>query len=201
MNAFFAAGLFDSPWVIVAFIVISGIANWLSKRRQQKQAEPPPKRDETSPSAGQPSGEFDLEEVLRRLMGEEALPKSPVPPRLPRASRSEVPPIQTWPEVAPLSPELARPSALPAVPVFRPASAFPLASVTARSTSKEVEQAERRFEQLSKQGRHPATVVTHKHQAVSRSGRRRAGSWRDPRSLRHAFVASLVFAPPKSFEP
>jgi len=74
-------------------------------------------------------------------------------------------------------------------------------SVAAREARLEVEQAEQRFEQLTEQVRGPATVVTHTRQRLVRSGARGTSRWRDVRSARRAFVASLVFAPPKSFEP
>ena len=74
-------------------------------------------------------------------------------------------------------------------------------SVPARVTSLEMEQAEQRFEQLTEQVKHPAKVVTHTRQRPVRAGARGTSRWRDVRSVRRAFVASLVFAPPKSFEP
>jgi phosphoenolpyruvate carboxylase len=74
-------------------------------------------------------------------------------------------------------------------------------NVPARVSNLEIEQAEKRFEQLTEQVRRPATVVTHTRQRPVRSGARGTSRWRDVRSVRRAFVASLVFAPPKSFEP
>ena len=74
-------------------------------------------------------------------------------------------------------------------------------SVMAREASREEAQAAQRFEQLNERGRHPATVVSHTRQRPVRSGARGTSRWRDVRSVRRAFVASLVFAPPKSFEP
>jgi phosphoenolpyruvate carboxylase len=74
-------------------------------------------------------------------------------------------------------------------------------SVPDRVTSLEIEQAEQRFEQLTEQVKRPAKVVTHTRQRPVRAGARGPSRWRDGRSVRRAFVASLVFAPPKSFDP
>jgi hypothetical protein len=187
MNVFFAAGLFDNPWVVALIVIGGALANWLAKRRQEKQAERPVEGDEPSPSSGKPPGEFNLEETLRRLMGEEP----PAPPPIPRAAPGEVPPVRDWQEEEPFQP-LSQ-----TVPTLRP----PLIAVAhASAASEQQAEAARRFEQLNEQGRHPATVVGHPHGDRSRAARRTASRWRDPRSVRQAFVASMVFAPPKSLE-
>lgn len=215
MNTLFAAGLFDSPWVIAALVIGSALANWLSKRRQEKQEKQARQQgqqsegEEPSPASSKPPGEFNLEETLRRLMGEEP----PAPPLIPRAAQRELPPAQTWSAEEPLPPvwtqrnqteeakATARQPAKPAAPVLRPPIVLAPVSFTPRAASKQDEQAARRFEQLNEQGRHPATVVSHTRQRPSRSRLRGASRWRDVRSVRRAFAASLVFAPPKSFEP
>ena len=206
MNAYFAAGLFDSPWVIVAFVVISGIANWLSKRRQEKQAGPPDHPadgEEPSPASRPPPGEFNLEETLRRLMGEEPPPPAPplLPPALPGPAEEPFPPQWTRKIETAAGKAAARQPANPSVPVIRPPIVMPSVSLATRAASQAVEQAERRFATLSEQARHPATVVTHTRQRHSRSGPRITSRWRDKSSVRRAFVASLVFAPPKSIDP
>jgi hypothetical protein len=202
MNALFAAGLFDSPWVIAALVIGSAIANWLAKRRQEKQARNQPEDESPPPASSAPPGEFNLEETLRRLMGEEPPAPSPAPPPLIRgAARRDLPPFQTPTEFGPLPPEWTRQPARPATPVLRPPLATAPVSVTAREARLEVEQAEQRFEQLTEQVKRPATVVTHTRHRPVRAGFRGSSRWRDVRSARRAFVASLVFAPPKSFEP
>ena len=55
-------------------------------------------------------------------------------------------------------------------------------------------------EQLNEQGRHPATVVNTRRGRRSRTGARAVALVRDARTVRQAFVASLVFGPPKAFE-
>ncbi len=202
MNALFAAGLFDSPWVIAAIVIGGAIANWLAKRRQEKQARNQPEDESPPPASSAPPGEFNLEETLRRLMGEEPPAQSPAPPPLiPRAARRDLPPVQTATEIKPLPPEWMRQPARPAAPVLRPPMAVATVSVMAREASREDAQAAQRFEQLNEQGRHPATVVTHTRQRAGSSSTRGTSRWRDVRSVRRAFVTSLVFAPPKSFEP
>lgn len=196
VNALFAVGLFDNPWVVAVIVIVGALANWLSKRRQEKQAGQPPEGDEPSPSSGKPPGEFSLEETLRRLMGEEPPAPRPAPPPIPGAAQGELPPAPDWEEEEPLQP------VSPTVPPMRPPLiAVSQASVTTTAVSEQQEQAARRFEQLNEQGRHPATVVGHGRGHRSRAARRAASLWRDPRSARQAFVASMVFAPPKSLEP
>ena len=90
MNPLFASGLFDSPWMVAIIIIVGAISNWVTKRRQEKQAEQPPEGDEPAPTASKPTGGLNLEETLRRLMGEEP---APAPPRIPRAAQVELPPV------------------------------------------------------------------------------------------------------------
>jgi len=200
MNALFAAGLFDSPWIIAALVIGSALVNWLAKRRQEKQARDQPEVEETPPSASQPAGEFNLEEALRRLMGE-AAPSPAPPPPIPRTARRELPPVPIPSENKPRPPEWMRQPARPAAPVLRPPLAVAPVNVAAREAGRQDQLAAQRFEQLNERGRHPAAVVSHTRQRPVRSGPRGASRWRDARSVRRAFVASLVFAPPKSFEP
>ena len=214
MNALFAAGLFDSPWIVAALLIGSALVNWLAKRRQEKQARNRPEGEATPPAASSPPGEFNLEETLRRLLGAEPPAPSPAPPPLlPRATPSDLPPADTRMEKPPLPPEWPRKNhaeeakstfrkpATPPAPVLRPSVTSPPGSAMARAASRQAEQAAQRFEQLSEQARLPATVVNHTRQRTSRSDPRVTSRWRNPRSVRQAFVASLVFAPPKSFEP
>ena len=196
MNPLFASGLFDSPWLVAIIVIVGAISNWLTKRRQEKQAEQPHKGDEPAPAASKPPGGLNLEEALRRLMGEEPPEPAPAPPRIPRAAQDEMPPIPAWQEEEPLQP------AGQTVPPLRPPPiAVAQAGIAATAASEQQEQAALRFEQLNEQGRHPATVVGHGRGNRSRAGKRAASRWRDPRSARQAFVGAMVFAPPKSLEP
>jgi hypothetical protein len=212
MNLLFAAGLFDQPWLVLVFLIVGVISNWLMKRRQEKEAGPQPEGNEPPPSS-KPPGEFNLEETLRRLMGEEPPSRPPSPPPIPRAAQGESPPVQDWPDPEQLQSEQTwrkqaeegeeeiRQPATQAAPPLRPPPLV-AAERTSTMTSEASEQTARRFEQLNEQGRHPATVVG----GAGRERRLHAGTrsdspWRNRRSLRRAFVASLVFAPPKGLEP
>lgn len=194
MNTLFAASLFDNPWLVAVIVIGGALINWLSKRRAEKQAGQPPEGDEPSSSSGKPPGQLSLEETLRRLMGEE--PHAPVPPPIPRADRSELPPEPDWQEEEPFQP--VRETVPPLLP---PLIAVVPASVRTTAVSEQEEEAARRFEQFNEQGRHPATAIGHGRGYRSGAGRRTAPRWRDPRSARQAFVASLVFGPPKGLEP
>jgi hypothetical protein len=194
MNTLLAAGLFDNPWLVAVIVIGGALVNWLSKRRAEKQAAPPPEGEDPSGPSDKPAGEFNLEDALRRLMGEE--PSGPVSPPIPRADRSELPPEPDWQEEEPFQP--VRQTVPPLLP---PLIAVPLASITTTAVSEQEEEAARRFEQFNEQGRHPATVVSHGRGYGSGASRRTSSWWRDPRSARRAFVASLVFGPPKGLEP
>ena len=218
MNPLFASGLFDSPWMVAIIIIVGAISNWVTKRRQEKQAEQPPEGDEPAPAASKPTGGLNLEETLRRLMGEEPPEPAPAPPRIPRAVQVELPPVPAWHKEEPFQaarhpvPPLRPPpvAVAQARSIEREFDHYPLrpppvvvaqASSTTIAASEQQVQAARRFEQLNEQGRHPATVVGHRRGSRSRTGQRAASLWRDPRSARQAFVGAIVFAPPKGFEP
>ncbi len=206
MNALLAAGLFDSPWIVAALVIGSALANWVAKRRQEKQGPPPADGAEPASPPNNPPSEFNLEETLRRLLGEEP-PRPPRPPPLipppPQTRSEEKPPLPDWTQRnrAEEATRTARRPAQPSTPVLRPPITLPPASVTSRAASRQEAQAAKRFEQLNEQGRHPATVVNHVRHRSGRMGPRTTSQWRNVRSVRRAFVTSLVFAPPKSFEP
>ncbi len=195
MNVLFAAG-FENPWVVAVIVVVGALVNWLSKRRQEKQAGQPTEVDEPSPASGKPPDSLSLEETLRWLMGEEPHSPATAPPPIPRTAQGELPPVPDWQEEEPFQP--VRQSIPPPRP---PLIGVSQASVPTTAVSEQQEEAARRFEQLNEQGRHPATVAGHRRGHRSREGKRAASLWRDPRSARHAFVASLVFGPPKGSEP
>lgn len=208
MNTMFAAGLFDNPWLVAVFIIVGIISNWLMKRRQEKEADHRPE-GEPPPLPDKPKGGFDLEAALRRLVDEDAPPQQPAPPPIiPRTAPHEPSSMADWQGEKFVQPQRNRmeesregrearetmssmPPPIRATPV-----ALARTEITIISPSEEQAQAARRFAQLNEQGRHPAIVV---HGGHSRAGTRTA-YWRDPRSARRAFVASLVFGPPKGLE-
>jgi hypothetical protein len=202
MNSILAAGLFDNPWIVAVIILGGALVNWLSQRRQAKQQEHQPEED-AAPSPKKAQGEFDMEATLRRLLGEQSSPPAPAPPPIPRPPQGQrpppppvwsggptTPPVRTWMED---SNEASKPVRLPpAIAVARPVA-------TSLEFDTSSEQAALRFEQLNEQGRHPATVIDHGHTRRTRTGAKSA-LWRDRKSVRRAFVASLVFGPPKGLE-
>jgi len=215
MNAFVATGLFDSPWIIVAIVLFTTIYNWLAKRRQNSPADKRTDGSEPPAPSSKPPGEFNLEEALRRLMGEEPPASVPAPPPIPRAAQDELPPVEDWPDPEQLQPEPTwrkeaeaaeaevRQAAIQTGPPLRPPLiAVERASATTLEASEQDERDARRFEQLNEQGRHPATVVGGAgRERRSHAGTRADSPWRNRRSVRRAFVASLIFAPPKGLEP
>jgi hypothetical protein len=186
----FAAGLFDGPWLIIAIAIISALANWLSKRRQQKEA------DRESPPATAPATEekkaTDWEKALRQLLGEEETPPQPsAPPPIPPVRRPPPPPlIQTGEEesepvvitLPPLRtpPIVSRPPVVVA-PVMR--ESIPVGPRVSTPTPVQ-----------------PAMTVSDFTRTRRARGRRVNVPWRNPRYAREASVASLVFGPPKGLE-
>jgi hypothetical protein len=199
MNELIAAGLFDGPWLVVLLIVASALVNWLSNRRQSKQSEARPDDTQLPPTTGKPRGEMKLEEMMRRLMGEEE-PASPPP--LPHDSRS-VPEIwepeegessqPPWLEERPVV-RPVQPAAPPVIPTTgRIASELARARVLKAEARRAYENA-RRFKQHQR-GQPAGRVVP------LRSSTTRGDYWRSRRTARKAFVDSLVFGPPKGLEP
>lgn len=194
MNSFFAAGLFDSPWMVAVIVIGGALINWLSTRRQKKLAsqEAAGEVEPAATSEGQPAGEFNLEAALRRLLGEEPAAES-APPPIPRAAPGELPPIAI------------RRAAVPAAPVKKVVSpprhrSIAAARLTPTSANEQKTESARRFEQLNEQGRHPATVIGRRREPGSSWDNRATARWRNPRNVRQAFIASLIFAPPKGLE-
>lgn len=215
MNPLFAASLFDSPWVLVVIVLVGVLSQWLMKRRQANYAENQPDGGEPLPAPGKPHErsprELDLQEALRQLLGGEPPPRAPQPPPIPPVMRDAQPaedwsdeeqfqPEQTWMDEPQEAYEADRPPAMQTAPPSRPHPTLVQANATRIETSEPNEEAVRRFEQLNEQGRHPVTVVHTGRGGRSRAGTRVVALVRDSRTVRQAFVASLVFGPPKAFE-
>ena len=187
MNLVFAAGLFDQPWLVAVVVIVGALINWLSQRRQEKQQR---KEQQHSPGAASESppkaeGAFDVEEALRRLLGEEPLKPTPAPPPIPQTvvNRQPPPPVRRGNVSAPV---LVPPLIAVAVPT--------VASVRISDTT---EQAALRLARADEQVQH--SLVGGLHRGTARSGNRNS-RWRDRSSMRRAFVGSLVFGPPKGLE-
>jgi hypothetical protein len=214
MNTVVAASFFDSPWVLPIIVLLGALTNWLMKRRQGNQAENQPSGDDPVPPSKTPERlqrPLDLQEVLRQLLGGEAPPRAPQPPPIPPVMRDAQPaevwpdeeqfqPEQAWMDEAQETHEAARPPAIQTAPPSRPHPALAGANANRIKNSEPNEEAVRRFEQLNEQGRHPATVVNTGRGRRSRTGVRAVALLRDSRTVRQAFIASLVFGPPKAFE-
>ncbi len=182
-----AAGLFDSPWVIIALVVASGIANWLSKRRAEKNGELPPTDDQ--PSAPPPAAPPDWEERLRRMLGEDVPTATPPPIIRPAAPTRSAPPLLRPARQPMSSAPPRRPPPVEVVPVIVPQ--------TVKEASAEIEETVRRYELQE------AAARAALPQSIARVPRRTTGlktSLRQPHAARQGFVASLVFGPPKGLE-
>lgn len=215
MNTFLAASLFDNPWVLVVVVLVGGLSQWLMNRRLGKQADNQPESDEPLSSLGKPQErsprELDLQEALRQLLRGEPPPRAPQPPPIPLVMR-EAQPAEVWPDDEQFQPEqtwmdepqetyeAATPPALQTAAPSRPHPGLARANASSFETSEPNEEAVRRFEQLNEQGRHPATVINTGRGRRSPASARGVALVRDTRTVRQAFVASLVFGPPKAFE-
>lgn len=203
MNLQFAASLFDSPWLLVVFIIVGMISNWLMKRRQEKEQQDT--ENEPPPLADKPKSGFDLEDVLRRLIDEEspAKPSPSPPPIIPRPTPSEAPPrdwepdefIQPERDWQPMAREdrLEAPMAKPPPPPSPPLTIFQSHSATVSGDA---------LTNVPAAANPLLNKSTHPPPALDRHAKRntRATVWRNPHTARQAFVASLVFGPPKGLE-
>lgn len=185
VNPMLAAGLFDSPWVVAAIIIVGAFVNWLSQLRQQKKQR---EEEQQSPEAeagspGKPAGSFDVEEALRRLLGEEASEPTIAPPPIPRATGAPpFPPVRQGRAATVLVP--------PPIAMARPTPALLEVSDVERQTAQ-------RFAQTNEQVQLHLVTSASRHRA---RGSNWSGLWRDRSSVRRAFVGSLVFGPPKGLE-
>jgi hypothetical protein len=214
MNTFFAASLLDSPWGILVIVVVGALSNWLMKRRQRSQADERQDSDEPVPTAAahEPARrQLDLQEILRPLLGGEPPPRVPGPPPSPPVLRDAQQP-EGWPDEEQCQPEqggldepqetyeAARPSTIQPAPPSWAHSALTRANAPRIEASETHERAACRFEQLNEQGKYSPTVTNPGRGRRSRENTGALGLFRGHRKVRQAFVASLVFGPPKAFE-
>jgi hypothetical protein len=192
-SPFIIAGLFDGPWVFVFIVLVSAVVNWLSKRRQE-QAGGEDRRNEMS--GGQPpKAPADWEERLRRLLGEEVVPPRPGPP----PSSQSAPPLRR-PTAPTPRPPILRPGG-PTAPAWRPPP-VEVVPVTVKTTRDEVvghgvEETIRRFESLDS-----AAMTSVRPLGIMKPARGSmlGAALRQRQVAQQAFVASLVFGPPKGLE-
>ena len=186
MNSLLASGLFDNPLLVVIFLLVGAISNWLMKRRQQGGAA------EDSPAAPhtptKPREEFNLEEALRRMLGEEAPPVAPPPPIIPRVISSPPSSVEARLGKGEARRRGSRVAAIAATVTGSVAQAVEAYEAAAHRITAEGElnqQAARSLARLRGQSRRTALL---------------AAQWRGPQKTRQAFVASLVFGPPKGMD-
>lgn len=183
MNPFLAAGIFDQPWLVAVLVVAGAIINWLTQRRQAKQErEAEARGDDEAPAPPEKPGQVpDIEEALRRLLGEETARPKPAPPPLPPTTRP-------LPSLPPARTGGGKPPGLVSSPV---------AVVLPVVTGAVQEQAALRLAQVDQQVQRP--IVSLPRQRRSSGGWN--SLWRNRPNARRAFVASLVFGTPKGLEP
>lgn len=194
---YMAIGLIENNWIIALIVIFGAIANWLTQRRQQQQ-----KRDthsESSPDRKTPKPVFDLEEALRRMMGE--APETPVaPPPLRRPSPPPPPPPVGRPARSVEMPAWTRESERRRVHVRPVMPSQP--EVTAELESKATELVESVHGILSRYDIKSAPpmqrAVASENQGLS--NRASGWNWRSRGGARQAFIASVVFGPPKGLE-
>ncbi len=210
--------------IILAFVLLPALSNWLKKRSEQSQRDklpdsgnvssPPRRPPQTSgppPAAPRPrpAKAFDWEEELRRLLEGEAAPPIPPPSRPPPIIIEKLPPEPApVPAMerreAPVAPPVRFPSPLPkpaapvAQPVEMPARLAQLAE--ADRVYEEARQLPERVAELLHQVAEPGAKPAVTQAAELSDAAVGVRLLRNPHTVRQAFVASLVFGPPKSLE-
>lgn len=165
----------------------------------------PPQTTAPRPEREPRRPETDWEEVVRRFLGGESPAPPPVQPRTPRPEPKPIaPPVQ-----APLPPIQPRP--LVVVPPPTAAYSAPSTPVPAPPSTYDAaySKAQHLHETVSKRLREVHAHPEHRvHRAPAPTGRRHTipeislihRIRHDPAAARGAFVASLVFGPPKGLE-
>lgn len=206
MNSIVAANIFENPLVITTILLLGVLANWLVQRRRRAGALASPMETESPPSRSQQersARQHDLEDILRQLLGGERL-SAVTPPPIPRTARDE----QTLSAEGDEEP-------------FRPERMWP--GETQRPDERLLQQRKQPAEQSSalaarieaddrhenvvhdvvpfdRQAKHPVRAMGAAHGRHSSAGKRAVRLWHDRQTVRQAFVASLIFAPPKGLE-
>lgn len=205
---------------MLVIVALTALSNWLQKRSQtqggnssgggKNQPPPPrpPRRDvhpsEAPPPASEPTSGMDWEKELRRLFDGESSPAPPPsapPPVIVQkpAPTSAPPPIFT---PAPLAP--------PPLPRTTASDEGPSITLATLTTSEEAYRKARQLHEQTAIRLRQVTEQTKQHRPPPPGQRRRVVSpeivsatslIRDRRTVRQAIIASVIFAPPKAFEP
>lgn len=212
MNSLGAASLLDNPWVIVVIVIVGVISNWLMKRRQAgglaspTEIEAPPSRRQPERSARQP----DLQEVLRQLLGGEPSPKT-TPPLIPaifrdeqigsgRRDEEELDLARVWPGESLDSDATRTQWQHPAADRWQRQTVAAPAIATHSEAEHRHEHAVHQEVPLDGEAEQSVLTIGAAHRSQGSMEPRAVRPWRDPRLVRRAFVASLVFAQPKGLE-
>jgi hypothetical protein len=204
----------DNLLVLLVFILLSAASTWLTKKRSRKEADPGADKADLPPSPaiqGRSTRPLDLGEALRQLLGGEPSPQAPPPPPIPSAWRAEPPspvgadeesfaPERTGPRETRESYEGASERVNPTTAPVRLHAAWQHVTAAFDETNEGPEKPAGPFEKLDAPPRRPATVASNRLWRRSRQGARAVALVRDARTVQQAFVASLVFAPPKALE-
>lgn len=188
----------DQLLIVIALLIVSGISSWLKKRAQAEEeartqgrpplGEPPSSRPMRRPEQEMPT---DWEEELRRML--------------------DMPPTQPVPPVAPPPPPLpplviTRPTPRPTPIIISEAPPVVENQTGALEHAADTIRAARHLQETVLERIHKAGelrgAVTHAPQVVvlKRGVSALRKDFRSREDLRRAFVASVVFGPPKAFE-
>jgi len=173
------ADISDSPWVILMVLLGGPLINWLTKRREEAKEQ---QQQSESKKSGRAEERAAMAELLRQLMGEPPA-KAPVPPPLPAWEDED--------EDELMVPSNRRTSP-PALPSTR--------GSTVQAINRERELAKQRVKQLREEQPHLAGGDGYSKGRGATKGKHKVSPWRDRKKARQAFVASLIFAPPKGLE-
>jgi hypothetical protein len=196
--------------ILIVVAIVSGISTWLEKKRKAAAGKSQKELTPAQPSPQEPAPEQpDMEEILRRLFGGQppARPSAPptsLPPLVEHGRNDPQPMVLTredteesgWREDAD-APYETVPSrverAVDPSPILPPPPAI-------LHIHKGSEQAVWHPQKLAPPLRRSSMIVNTNRRRRSREGDRAISQFRHPEAARSAFVASLVFGPPKAFE-
>jgi len=191
MTPLLAAGLFDNPWVVLAFVVGGALLNWYSSRKAKALGQDPDADESPEPRRTPPPTEDpEWETTVRRLMGEDVpaprpvAPPPPLPPAPPRIPHRTPPSPVLQPMPQPVFRREGSGSDSWTVPPPKPGS-----KVIRKS------QVFRNAVNLASHGPARSSSGT----AIDGSGPLMR-SLRNPDMARKAYRMSLVFGPPKGLE-
>lgn len=207
MNSIVAANLFENPLVLAIIVLVGALANWLMKRRGKAGAEVSPNERESPLSTGErghPTRQPDLQDILRQLLGGEPPLMAPSPPPIPRVSRDDQTPAverdedpfhseQMWPEES-------------QKPHERLLQQRKQAAEQSSALAARIEADDRHVNAVHDvlpfdgQAKYRVRAMGAARRRNSSAGKRAVHLWHDRQTVRRAFVASLIFAPPKGLE-